>query len=200
MYAISASAPQRKLWIRRSFASLISNLRPIRRFGKNLLNCKRKHVHTNGTGPAHLSIPMKGQRLKKIIVLAFSFVLLYYSVAWAVLNCFDGEDEFHHGIVVSGVGLYDDHVNAFSSGHAHDFIDCNRPDYHVETLAASTSPTLLDRFSAEFRLVSIEFLGTRLVADESARGLGLDNTSQWQSSGHQLSDVPLYLSLAALRI
>jgi hypothetical protein len=200
MYAKSASAPQRKLWIRRPFANLISNLRPIRRFGKNLLNCKRKHVDTNGTGPAHLSVPMKVRRLKRIIVSAFSFVLLYYSVAWAVLNCFDGEDQFHHGIVASNVGSYNPPEQVSFSGRERNLIDCAPPEYHVETLAAPVSPALLVRSPADSRSHSADFLGGNFLAGAAARGFGFSYSFQRTSTPSQLSDVPLYLSLAVFRI
>lgn len=143
---------------------------------------------------------MRSQRLKTFVVSLVSFVLLYYSAAWAVLGCFDGEDHSHHGSIVSSVGLYEDHVNTAFNGHAHDFIDCSRVDYHVETLAPPTSPTQLDRFSAESRSVSSACLCARIVADESAREHWLRTVAQKNSSLPHLSELPLYLSLSVFRI
>jgi hypothetical protein len=154
----------------------------------------------DGIFPALVRDSMKRQTLKMFVVSLVTFVLLYYSAAWAVLSCFDGEDHFHERINASEMGSYDSQVHLANGGHRHDFIDCAAPEFHVETLAGPVSLAFLVRAFADLQLHSNDSLRGGVSANALARFLGLNYLFRRTSNLPQLSDIPLYLSLAVLRI
>jgi len=83
---------------------------------------------------------MSRHRLKIFLVSLVSFVLLYYSVTWAVLRCSHDEDFAHtDGAVADASGGTAGSSYSFErQGGAH--LDCLGSDYHTETLAGFSDP------------------------------------------------------------
>jgi hypothetical protein len=152
----------------------------------------------DGTFPALFRDGMNCQTLKSFVVSLVTFVLLYYGAAWAVLICIDGEDHFRERTIASELGSYDSRAHLANGGHGHDFIDCTRPEFHVETLAGPVAPVVLVREPADLRLQMMDSLDAG--GTTAALLFQVNYSDRRVSTVFQLSDIPLYLSLAVLRI
>lgn len=143
---------------------------------------------------------MQNRPLKMFLVSLVSFVLLYYSVAWAVLRCFHDEDHSVHGVVVQDARPSGQAVMLPSTDSSHGAIDCIGLGYHVESLAAPAAPVQFERFAAESNLVPKRFLYGQNARAGMAVALEFRHSFQRQSTLAQFSHLPLYLSLAVLRL
>jgi len=106
---------------------------------------------------------MNSRRIRILPVSVISFVLVYYSAAWAILHC------DHHG-EHSGIEASETHRN--STPHAHvsisgpaESVDCLDFDYHMEFLGGPTAPPELYRSLVSFGVNSHELLPVRNSAD-----------------------------------
>lgn len=143
---------------------------------------------------------MKLQRLNRLVIASVSFVLLYYSVAWAVLICLHADRHFDGQAVLVATASVDEHARAFSRSHRRALIDCTEVDYHVETLASPASTLSLGRFLAGLYSSANELSGSPVPGGDLGPGIGRQKASLTLSPPHLLPESPLYISLSVLRI
>ena len=136
---------------------------------------------------------------KSLIVIVISFVLLYYSVAWAVLRC---PHEQHDSS--QEVAIHVDETNFSTIAHMLRAsvllnFECPGPDYHIELMASSLSPSQLDPTAGlAFHATGILTLNT--LSGTGDRDLWLRAVFENPSALPFLSGLPRYLSLAIFRI
>lgn len=134
--------------------------------------------------------------LKTSISSFIALVLLYYSVAWAVLRCSHDEDFAHTEAAVSDASVHSTGLPySERQGGAH--LDCLGSDYHTETLGAFLGPL-------QERLLSTDIASR--VTDLSIVHSGTENGNLWLrvlfdgfARAHSIGP-PRYLSLSVLRI
>jgi hypothetical protein len=137
--------------------------------------------------------------LKTSISFLIALVLVYYSVAWAVLRCAHDEDFTNAAASVSDAGAHttDSSYSFQSQDGAH--LDCLGSDYHTETLGGFSAP-LQQRLSSTdiaFRVTDLSILrgaGTAESGNHWLRAL-FDGSARAYPIGS-----PRYLSLSVLRI
>ena len=125
-----------------------------------------------------------------------ALVLVYYSVAWAVLRCSHDEDFAHTEAAVSDASVHSTGLPySERQGGAH--LDCLGSDYHTETLGAFLGPL-------QERLLSTDIASR--VTDLSIVHSGTENGNLWLrvlfdgfARAHSIGP-PRYLSLSVLRI
>ena len=133
---------------------------------------------------------------KSTISSFIALVLLYYSVAWAVLRCSHDEDFAHTEAAVSDASVHSTGLPySERQGGAH--LDCLGSDYHTETLGAFLGPL-------QERLLSTDIASR--VTDLSIVHSGTENGNLWLrvlfdgfARAHSIGP-PRYLSLSVLRI
>ena len=155
-------------------------------------------MNANGIFRAH-HLVMNRHFVKTSLVTVLSSILLYYSVTWAVLRCFDHEDETGAQTAISAAGL---HHADFVPSHieqpkAH--IGCMGSNYHTETLAGSSSPSQLRTLTSNITQVT-GFLALEGNADVALENLWLRALFDWASTLPFATASPRYLSLSVLRI
>jgi hypothetical protein len=134
--------------------------------------------------------------LKTSISSFIALVLVYYSVAWAVLRCSHDEDFAHTEAAVSDASVHSTGLPySERQGGAH--LDCLGSDYHTETLGAFLGPL-------QERLLSTDIASR--VTDLSIVHSGTENGNLWLrvlfdgfARAHSIGP-PRYLSLSVLRI
>ena len=134
--------------------------------------------------------------LKTTISSFIALVLVYYSVAWAVLRCSHDEDFAHTEAAVSDASVHSTGLPySERQGGAH--LDCLGSDYHTETLGAFLGPL-------QERLLSTDIASR--VTDLSIVHSGTENGNLWLrvlfdgfARAHSIGP-PRYLSLSVLRI
>jgi len=146
-------------------------------------------------------IGMKHSFLKTFVVSLLAIVLLYYSVAWAVLRCLHDEDHAGTETAVSVAGLHQSDFFSAPPNHPKADIDCMGSSYHTETLAGSSAPSQLNILTADVTSRVNGFLTLHGVAAETA------TENLWRMAlfdrGSTLpfpTDSQRYLSLSVLRI
>ena len=82
-------------------------------------------------------------RLQTFFAALISSVLVYYSVAWAVMRCFHGEDRAGTEIAIAYAGIHENDLFTSPSNHPKADIACMGWNYPIETLAASSVFTQL---------------------------------------------------------
>ena len=136
---------------------------------------------------------------KSLIVIVISFVLLYYSIAWAVLRCPHEQYDSNHE-----VSIHTDETSLNTLGYTRTSpvplnFQCAGPDYHTELMASSLSPSQFDP-SAEiaFRVNGLPALRTLSGSGES--DLWLRAVFENPSSLTFLTGLPRYLSISVFRV
>ena len=125
---------------------------------------------------------------KGLVAIVVSFVLLYYSVAWAVLACSHHEEDPGHEIaLVDGYGVS---LN----------LECIDSDYHTELMAGSSSPSELHRLKLDIAPNANGFLTHRTVSGQGAGDVWLRAVFEILSPLSFPIGSPRYLSLSTLRI
>ena len=142
---------------------------------------------------------MYRHHLKFATVWFLVFVLLYYSVAWAVLQCSHAEGDMNHEVNVSETDPHDQHAD-LSVPRTHSFLDCTGPQYHTETLAGPSSPSELLHLTTNAALESDNFYSLASVAEHRALNPRFRTVFKTGSPLPQLSGASLYLSLSVFRI
>jgi hypothetical protein len=155
-------------------------------------------MNANGIFRAH-QLGMDRHPVKTSVVMILSSLLLYYSVAWAVLRCFDHEDETGAQTAISAGGL---HYADFAPSHvehpkAH--IGCMGSNYHTETLAGSSSPSQLRTLTTNITQVT-GFLALEGNGEVASEYLWLRALFDRASTVPFPTASPRYLSLSVLRI
>lgn len=125
---------------------------------------------------------------KALGAIVVSFVLLYYSVAWAVLGCSHDEEDPGHEIA-----LVDGHAGPLN-------LECVGSDYHTELMAGSSSRSELHRLKLDIAPDANGFLTCRTVSGQGAGDV-------WRRAAFEILSplsfpigLPRYLSLSTLRI
>jgi hypothetical protein len=137
--------------------------------------------------------------IKTSVVAIVSLVLLYYSVAWAVLRCFHDEHQTNSEMTL-GAERHDKDFNLSSPSQVHSYLDCAGRDYHTETLAELSSLSQLQRLTVNITSHGNEFLRWQNVAGEHATVLWLRALFDKISPPIWPFQSPRYLSLSTLRI
>ena len=139
--------------------------------------------------------------VKTSIVMILSSVLLYYSVAWAVLRCFHHDDgagmEMETPVFYAGL-----HQNFFTSPSNHPKADigCMDSNYHTETLAGSSAPSQLNISTIDVTSHVNGFLTLYDVPEAATENLWRTAVFDGGFSFTFPTDSPRYLSLSVLRI
>ena len=134
---------------------------------------------------------MHCHRLKRPTMIIFSVTLLYYGVAWTVLNCFHEEKSSYIAAYIEAMGQTSlDHSEPI---HAHTDIECLGPKYHTEFMAESSSTSRFHQFTVD------TFVGFRVPTAELPSNLLAK--AVFERFGSVLSiGPPRYLSLSILRL
>jgi hypothetical protein len=131
---------------------------------------------------------MKHHLLKSLFAMAVAFVLLYYSVAWAVLRCsHDGDDS-------------DQEVALFNGDPIHLDFECIGPTFHTEAMAESSSLSQLDRLRLEVTRYVNDFLTLQTWSGDAAGDVWLRAVLEMSPSLAFPIGYPSYLFLSVLRI
>lgn len=129
---------------------------------------------------------MSRHLIKRAVVTVVSFVLLYYSVAGALLRCFHDVDDLN------------DESEICYQNTGHDNLECVGPEYHTESMAGSSAPPQLHRIITDCAPHANNILILRNFSEEISiwRRAVFRRLSPLKS----LNPVPRYLSLSVLRI
>lgn len=155
-------------------------------------------MNANGILRAH-QLGMNRHFVKTSVVTILSSILLYYSVAWAVLRCFDHEDETGTQTAISADGLHHADFAPSHIEHPKAHIGCMSSKYHTETLAGSSSPLQLRTLTTNITQVT-GFLALEGNADVALENLWLRALFDRASTLPFPTASPRYLSLSVLRI
>ena len=169
--------------------------------GNQFAGISRFHDKKRGTLHAHPGIlGMTRHYMKTGVVWLLTFVLLYYSVAWAVLGCFHEEGQAYHTVIMPVTAAQGSNAYLPFSHHAQANLDCLGSAYHTESLAGpSSSSQLLERVA---RAVSYGMDNLPLYALDAIRAhrLWLKAVLDRFPSTNFLIDLPRYHSFSVLRI
>jgi hypothetical protein len=131
---------------------------------------------------------MKHHLLKSLFAMVVAFVLLYYSVAWAVLRCsHDGDDSEQEIALVNGHPVHLD-------------FECVGPNFHTESMAEASSPPQIDRLMLEATSYVNDFLTLQTRSGDAASDIWLRAVFEMSRSLAFLIGLPVYLFLSVLRI
>jgi hypothetical protein len=147
----------------------------------------------------HLNPNMEHRRLKIFFATIISTVLVYYSVAWAVLRCFHDEDHSSTDTAVSVAGLHQSDFFTSPLDRSKADIGCKDWNYHTETLAGSSSPSQLRTLTTNIMQVT-GFLALDDNAEVAIENLWLRALFDRASTLPFPTASPRYLSLSVLRI
>jgi len=140
---------------------------------------------------------MSRHRLKIFLVSLVSFVLLYYSVAWAVLRCSHDEDfaNTEEAVADASVQVAGSSYSLQSQDGAH--LDCLGSDYHTETLGGFSDSLRQRHFSTDIASRVTDSLFGSETAESGNHWLRalFDGSAR----AHPI-DPPRYLALSVLRI
>lgn len=140
---------------------------------------------------------MNSHFVKTSVVLIVSLVLLYYSIAWAVLRCSHQETHPDHEVVLYDTGPLTTEVSLSSRSHGQPNLDCIGPKYHTELLAGTSTTSELPRLTRDVASRGSVLLALSRIARDPAQDLGQKGLFIRGSS--PAFDVPQYLSLSVLR-
>jgi hypothetical protein len=129
--------------------------------------------------------------IKSILVILIAFVLLYYSVAWAVLRC--AHEEYDSSQDVAPLGYTPSAPIPLN-------FDCGGPNYHTELLAASLCLSQLERLTAAIVFRVNAFLTLRTFSRSGEGDLWLRAVFESPSALSFLTGLPRYLSISVLRV
>ena len=138
--------------------------------------------------------------LRTFFAALISSVLVYYSVAWAVLRCVHDEDRAGTETAVSYSGLPESDFFTSPSNHPKADIDCMGSNYHTETLAGSSGPSQLNILTIDITSHVNGFLTLHGVAEAATENLWRTAVFDRGSTFTFPTDSPRYLSLSVLRI
>ena len=143
---------------------------------------------------------MNYQFAKIFVVVTVSFVLLYYSVAWAVLRCSHDEDQSHQEAFLYNGDASSQELHYSSPKPVPLNLECVGLDYHTELMAESSSPSELHRLKRDIAPDANGVLTHRTVSEYGASDALLRAVFENLSSLSFPAGLPRYLSLSTLRI
>jgi hypothetical protein len=130
---------------------------------------------------------MNHDLLKSLVAVVVAFVLLYYSIAWAVLRCYhDGDDSDHEVALLNGDFVHLD-------------LECVGPNFHTESMAEASSPPQRDRLMLDITPHGNDFL-TLQIRSDAASDVWLRAVFETSPSLAFPIGLPFYLFLSVLRI
>ena len=131
---------------------------------------------------------MNHRLLKSLVAMVVAFVLLYYSIAWAVLRCsHDGDDSDYEVALLNGDPVHLD-------------FECLGPNFHTEAMAEASSPPQLDRLMPEVTRYVNDFLTLQTRSGDAASDVWLRAVFELSPSLAFLIGLPSYLFFSVLRI
>jgi hypothetical protein len=131
---------------------------------------------------------MNHHLLKSLAAMVVAFVLLYYSVAWAVLRCsHDGDDSDHEVALLNGDPVHLD-------------LECVGPNFHTESMAEASSPPQRDHLMLDITPHVNDFLTLQTGSGDAASDVWLRAVFEASPSLAFLIGLPSYLFLSVLRI
>jgi hypothetical protein len=131
---------------------------------------------------------MKHHLLKSLFAMVVAFVLLYYSVAWAVLRCcHDGDDS-------------DQEIALLNGNPVHLDFECVNPNFHTEAMLETSSSPQLGRLMPEVTRYVNDFFILQTRPGEAASDIWLRAVFERSPSLAFLIGLPSYLFLSVLRI
>jgi hypothetical protein len=143
---------------------------------------------------------MNHRFLKASVASLIAIVLVYYSVAWAVLRCSHAEDHTGTETSVLVAGMQQKNFSPSPLNHPKADIDCMRSSYHTQTLAGSSAPSQMKILTADVTSRVNEFLTLNDIAEAASENRWLtvlfDRGSTFPFPTHSRR----YLSLSVLRI
>jgi len=143
---------------------------------------------------------MSRRFLKSSVVSFVSFVLLYYSAAWAVLRCLHDEDHPALPVEIIETGACAEVSYAQFPNRGPENLECMGFNYHAESLGGSSSSPQLPRWAARIISHVTDFSILDGIAAGSTRGLSLRDVLDQFANPVFFLDLPRYLSLSVLRI
>ena len=124
----------------------------------------------------------------KILVVVISVMLLYYSVAWAVLRCcHDGDDSEQEIALINGNPVHLD-------------FECVNPNFHTEAMLETSSSSQLSRLMPEVTRYVNDFFALQTREGEAASDIWLRAVFERSPSLAFLIGLPSYLVFSVLRI
>ena len=145
-------------------------------------------MKSGGMLHAHCECYMNRHLIKRAVVTIVSFVLLYYSTAWAVLRCsHDGDDSDHEVALHNGDPVHLD-------------LECVCPNFHTEAMAEASSPPQRDRLTLDINSHFNDFLTLQTATGNAATDFWLRAVFERSRSLAFLIGLPSYLFLSILRI
>jgi hypothetical protein len=146
-------------------------------------------MKSSGIAPAHPEIRrMKHHLLKSLFAMVVAFVLLYYSVAWAVLRCSHDENDS------------DQEVALFNADPLHLDFECVGPNFHTEAMLETSSSPQLGRLMPEVTRYMNDFFILQTRPGEAASDVWLRAVFERSPSFAFLIRLPSYLFFSVLRI
>jgi hypothetical protein len=143
---------------------------------------------------------MNRRFLKISVASVIAIVLVYYSVAWAVLRCPHAEDHTGSETAVSVADMHQRDFSLWPPNHPRADIECLGSNYHTETLAGSSAPSQMKTLTADVTSRVNEFLTLHGSAETASDDLWLTAPFDRGSASTFPIDSPRYLSLSVLRI
>ena len=144
-------------------------------------------------------LAMYRRHIKIVLISLISFLLLYYSVAWAVLKCVHFESHDNYEVALdTDAHLKDSYLSFSRTVESH--LDCLGADYHTESLAGPSSLPQFHRGAAYRTSHATDYLNYPSGANGHARHLWLSADLDRFLSPTFLTDLSRYLSLTTLRI
>jgi hypothetical protein len=144
---------------------------------------------------ADLNLSMTRNLLRAVVAVAISFVLLYYSVAWAVLRC--SHDAKHAEYEVA---LQDPDPTHEGFHGVDPDLECPGSNFHTEAMAEASFSRQLDRLLLDMTPHINDFPTLRIVTANA-------EIDTWLKTGFESSrllafliSLPSYLFLSILRI
>ena len=135
--------------------------------------------------------------LRILFVLTVSFVLLYYSVAWAVLRCSHDEDHSDQEVAQS---LEDTASDLAVLNPDSTDIECIGQDYHTEFIASSSLSAEVHRLAFHIASGIDAFQILQIRSEHGAGDVWLRAVFKGLSPLNFLIGISPYLSLSTLRI
>jgi|SoiMethySBSTD1v2_1073268.scaffolds.fasta_scaffold70871_2 hypothetical protein len=159
-----------------------------------------KVIKIGGIIHAHFKFQGMNRSILKTSISSFiALVLVYYSVAWAVLRCSHDEDFANTATAVSDGSAHTAGSSYSFQGQDGAHLDCMGSDYHTETLGGFSAPLQQRLLSTDIasRVTDLSILhgaGTAESGNHWRRAL-----SDGAARAHPIGP-PRYLSLSVLRI
>src|SRR5262245_53992536 len=126
--------------------------------------------------------------LKISVVAIVSLVLLYYSVAWAVLRCPHEEVRSEHMLALQNTAV----DTPQHPMHSHTALDCPKPNYHMESLAGPAAGSELIRLTRDVPSHANISLALSGVERDRAEYISLKAVFDKSSPPNFLIDLPRY--------